>query len=137
MTIWQRLRSCQKGASAVEFALIAPVFFLMLFGVIEGGRMIWTRQTLDEVAFSTARCMSLEIDCPDEASQREYAKVRAANYGVAIANGNITVTGNTTCQGYAGANAVTIRKAFNSPVTGFVPGMDGTLVATACYPVLG
>jgi Flp pilus assembly protein TadG len=30
----------------VEFALVAPIFFMMLFGVIECGRLLWTDHEL-------------------------------------------------------------------------------------------
>ncbi|WP_183030017.1 TadE family protein [Altericroceibacterium spongiae] len=120
----------------MEFALIAPVFFLMLFGIIEISRMVWTSQTLDEVAYSTARCMSLETGCTDASSQRSYARNRAAHYGVGLTDSDIALSENTMCKGYAGANEVSISLAFVSPVTGFVPGLDTTLNATACYPVM-
>ena len=35
-------RACQRGAASVEFALVAIVFFMILFGAIEMGRMLWT-----------------------------------------------------------------------------------------------
>lgn len=34
------------GQGLVEFALVSPLFFLMVFGVIEGGRLVWTMHTL-------------------------------------------------------------------------------------------
>jgi Flp pilus assembly protein TadG len=30
------------GVSAVEFALLSPVLFLLAFGVIDAGRIVWT-----------------------------------------------------------------------------------------------
>lgn len=30
----------QRGAAAVEFAVVAPIFVLLLFGMIEYGRMV-------------------------------------------------------------------------------------------------
>jgi Flp pilus assembly protein TadG len=33
----------QSGASALEFGLTAPVFFLFIFGVIEVGLLFWTQ----------------------------------------------------------------------------------------------
>jgi Flp pilus assembly protein TadG len=35
-------RKPQAGATAVEFAMIAVVFFTLLFGIMEMGRLLWT-----------------------------------------------------------------------------------------------
>jgi Flp pilus assembly protein TadG len=32
----------QRGAAAVEFALVSAIFFTMLLGVVEMGRLLWT-----------------------------------------------------------------------------------------------
>ena len=34
------------GATAIEFALVAPLFFAMLFGAVEFGRLSWIRFSL-------------------------------------------------------------------------------------------
>ena len=44
----------QRGASAVEFALIAPVFCLLLVGAIDLGGMLWTKLNLDGAVTSAA-----------------------------------------------------------------------------------
>lgn len=36
-----------RGQSLVEFALISPIFFLIIFGVFEGGRLVWTYHELN------------------------------------------------------------------------------------------
>ena len=51
-------RSCRKdrrGAAAVEFALVAPVFFLLVFGMIEYGRMVMVQQILTNASREGAR----------------------------------------------------------------------------------
>jgi len=59
--IWRDVR----GTSAVEFAIIAPVFFMLLFGIIDGGRLMWTQVGLQHAAEMAARCASLEtVDNP-------------------------------------------------------------------------
>jgi len=38
----------QRGTSTVEFAMIATLFFILLFGIIEFGRLFFTWNTLAE-----------------------------------------------------------------------------------------
>jgi Flp pilus assembly protein TadG len=51
-------RTCRRnrlGAAAVEFAIVAPVFFLLVFGMVEYGRMIMVQQVLTNAAREGAR----------------------------------------------------------------------------------
>lgn len=43
MTLFRRLQGNNRGVTAVEFALIAPVFFAFLLGFIDLGRWIYVR----------------------------------------------------------------------------------------------
>lgn len=45
----------RSGATAVEFALILPLVLLTIFGMIEFGRMLWIRNTMEYVAETAAR----------------------------------------------------------------------------------
>ena len=51
----------QSGLVTVEFALIGAFFFLILFSIIEFGRLLFTWNTLDEV---TRRAARLAAVCP-------------------------------------------------------------------------
>lgn len=132
----RRILRDREGAVLVEFALVAPVFVAMLFGMIETGRLFWVKQTLDEVAYSTARCMSVSASCETETQQKTFAVDRAASLGIAITAAEITITGASTCKGVAGSNAVTIRHTDGSPVIGLVPELAQVLEADACFPSL-
>lgn len=48
-------RTERRGAAALEFALIAPIFFLLLLGIMELGRMFWMQVTLRQAVEQTAR----------------------------------------------------------------------------------
>jgi Flp pilus assembly protein TadG len=48
-------RSAQRGAAAVELALIAIPFFLLLFGAIEFARLLYLWNTVQEVTRNAAR----------------------------------------------------------------------------------
>lgn len=48
-------RRNRRAASAVEFAIVAPVFFLFVFGMIEYGRMVMVQQILTNASREGAR----------------------------------------------------------------------------------
>jgi hypothetical protein len=48
-------RSRRPGQALVEFALVAPIFFLLLFSIIEAGRFIFHYEMLSNAARDGAR----------------------------------------------------------------------------------
>lgn len=120
----------------VEFGFLAPIAFAMLFSVIEGGRMYWMKQTLDEVAYATARCTSISSSCDTTAHQKAYAVARATDYALPLQASGVTVTGATTCRGVPASNKVTITRPFDSPLSGLLPFLPREISVTACFPVV-
>lgn len=51
----QRKRNARRGASVVEFALVAPIFMLFVFGIVEYGRCVMVQQLLTNAAREGAR----------------------------------------------------------------------------------
>lgn len=49
----------QRGAALVEFALAAGVFFTVLFGIVEFGRLLWTHNALTDATRRGARYATL------------------------------------------------------------------------------
>lgn len=49
----------QRGATVAEFAIIASVFFMMIFGIIEFGRLLYTHNALTDAARRGARYAAL------------------------------------------------------------------------------
>ena len=74
-------RKKRLAAAVVEFAIVAPVFFLMVFGMIEFGRMLMVQQVLTNAAREGARRAVL-----DGASTSEVEST-VNNY---LASGSIT-----------------------------------------------
>jgi Flp pilus assembly protein TadG len=52
---WRRFRRNRHGSAAVEFALVAPVFFALLFAILETGIMFFAGQVLESVTQDAAR----------------------------------------------------------------------------------
>ena len=55
--IFRRFRRNRRGSAAVEFALIAPLFFGMLFAIIETAIVFFAGQLLEQGTAESARLM--------------------------------------------------------------------------------
>jgi Flp pilus assembly protein TadG len=57
----------ERGTTMAEFALIAAVFFMIVFGIIEFGRLLYTHNALTDAARRGARYAALhkeaKVDC--------------------------------------------------------------------------
>ena len=51
----QRLLRAERGSTVVEVAMAAMVFFVMIFGIIEFGRLMYTHNALTDAARRGAR----------------------------------------------------------------------------------
>jgi Flp pilus assembly protein TadG len=87
----RRLRS-DRGAEAVEFALIAPILILVLVGIVEFGRAYHVQSMLSAAARDGVRVMALEDDTD---AARDVTVASASP--VAVEGANITVSP-TSCQ---------------------------------------
>ena len=50
-----KAKRCPRGATAVEFALVAPVFLLFVLGIIDFGRLFWVKNMMQYATEQTAR----------------------------------------------------------------------------------
>lgn len=59
----------ERGASALEFALVLPVLLIILFGIIEFGLLMYNKQVLTNASREGARAgivvASSRLDCSD------------------------------------------------------------------------
>jgi Flp pilus assembly protein TadG len=53
--VLNRFRRNRRGATVVEFALVAPMFFALLFAIIENAFMFFASQVLETVTQDSAR----------------------------------------------------------------------------------
>ncbi len=53
-------RRKRRGAAVIEFAIMAPVFFLLVFGMIEFGRMVMVQQIITNASREGARVAVLD-----------------------------------------------------------------------------
>ena len=84
----QSSRSLRSGASVVEFALIAPIFFMIILGMIEFGRMAMVQQVITNSAREGARIAVLD----GATKQKVKNKVKDYLSSASITGANIKVT---------------------------------------------
>ncbi len=126
----------ERGATVVEFGIILPLLLMALFGLIEGARLIWMDQALDQAAYSTARCRTIaSAACDSAAKQVSYAVQRAKANGVTVSPANVVIDPAATCGGSSGALLVTLTVSFASPVGKLLP-LPQTVRGRSCVPAL-
>jgi Flp pilus assembly protein TadG len=109
-----RRRRGDRGAAAVEFALVFPMLVLLVVGIAEFGRAYNIQTTISGAARESVRVMALQ-NSPSAA--RDAAKAYAP--GLGLTNGQITISP-TSCT--TGASA-TVRVTY--PFT-FITGLVGS-----------
>ena len=56
----RRDAASRRGQALVEFALVLPVFLMILFGIIDGGRYVFQNNVLSQAAREGARVAAAE-----------------------------------------------------------------------------
>jgi Flp pilus assembly protein TadG len=123
-----RIARDKRGASALEFALIAPAFFLFIFGIIEFGLVFWTQVGLQHGAEMAARCASINTKLcltNNPSTITTYATQQA--YGLTLPASTFTYS-TAAC-----GNQVSATYSF---VFVGLPNLGPlTLTAQSCFPV--
>jgi len=88
----QRRRNDRRGTSAVEFAFIAPLFFMLVIGMIEFGRAMMVQQILTNAARQGARLATLDSTNGSSNPTPTSIVTSEVNYVLAAAN----ISGATT-----------------------------------------
>jgi Flp pilus assembly protein TadG len=74
-SLLRRFRRNRKGSAAVEFALVAPVFFGLLFAILETALMFFASQVLETITQNSARMI-----LTGQAQQASFTQAQFAAY---------------------------------------------------------
>src|SRR5579863_7611034 len=119
-------RKRSRGTAMLEFALVLPALLLLILGLMDVSRLIWTQTTLDRAVEAAARCAVVDTNnCGTAASTQTYAAGQA--FGLTIDSSAFIVT----------SPACGTQVAATMPFTLIIPWLATssiTLGANACYP---
>jgi Flp pilus assembly protein TadG len=100
----------RTGAAAVEFAIVAPLLFMIVFGIIEFGRMIMVQQILTNASREGARRAIIE-----DATHAE-VELLVSNYlsNASVSGATVTVAPNDLSNlGFGDPVTVTVAVPFD------------------------
>jgi Flp pilus assembly protein TadG len=123
----------RSGSVAVEYGLLLPVFLLLVLGIVDTGRLLWTYTTLSHAVEAAARCGAIgAASCATAASIAAYAVTQA--YGLTVPAAAFSAT----------AASCGVQVSATLPFTFIIPWIGTTqpfgasntinVSMTACYP---
>jgi Flp pilus assembly protein TadG len=119
----------QHGAAAVEFALIAMIFFTLLFGALELARMMYVYNSLQEITRRAAREMTVRW-ISDEATAKTLALFGGSSLpgGAEITSSNIVIE-------YLAADGTAVSTFPSDPSDNLSACGDATRTASCIFSV--
>jgi Flp pilus assembly protein TadG len=139
-----RLIQDRSGVAAIEFALVFPVFIVIVLTLIVFGQIMWTLNGLQAAGYQTARCVAIgNSACTTPTT---YAINLATSYGVpGLTASEVVVTSGSACNQATANTYVMVTITFPSylsiPLYGSLQSILSlaapSLVTVACYPTSG
>lgn len=108
----------RRGAAAVEFALICPLFILLLFGMIEFGRMAMVQQVIINASREGARQAVVEGNSVEDVKDIVEAYMTAAHIPVDRDNIDISAEPDTVDAG----DPITVSVGVSYDSVSWLPG---------------
>jgi Flp pilus assembly protein TadG len=120
---WQK--RARSGAAAVEFAIVLPIFLMILFGIIQFGSVLFLHNNMVNAAREAARRMSV-----DSSFSQSEAETYAENY---LSDWNLTFSVTATPAAVPNGDVIVQISvpAADAALVNFPIAWPGNLVAQA------
>jgi Flp pilus assembly protein TadG len=132
---WLVRRRCE-GQALAEVALVAPLFFALLFGVIDLGRVIWANDVVANAAREGARWASVHAGYIPYTNVATPDEIRSHAEGFVIAGG----TGTTVSVCFSAVHIADQRQGCSGdedePGAGYARGNLVTVTVESHVPII-
>ena len=119
------LRRDRRGGAAIEFAILAPVLFGILFGIVEMGRMFYVRHALEYATEQAARYYMLN-PTTDSGSVTTYLQGQmAGGMGSGVTADYVDTT---SCNGNASVTCTTITATYTFTFVAAILGFSNLVM---------
>jgi Flp pilus assembly protein TadG len=130
----RRLVNCRRGTTAIEFAFIAPIFFALLFAILETGLVFFNQQAIQTAATQSARLIMTGQVQSQGLTAAQFKQTVCANL-----NGVLNCSGvYVNVQKYSSFSTVSMlnpvsNRTFNGANMNFNPGNSGDIVVLQLF----
>jgi Flp pilus assembly protein TadG len=134
-----KLLLCRRGASAVEFAMLLPLFLAMVFGIVIFGSYLAVVHGLQQLAAEAARSSIAGMSASERSSlATSYVSTNVGTYPLISAN-SVSVNAATSP---SDPNTFVVTVTYNASgmfiySLPFVPAPSRTIVRSAAIPFGG
>ncbi len=130
----RRFRRNRRGSAAVEFALVTPVFFALLFAIIETAIVFFAGQVLETVTQDSARQIMTGQAQTANYSQADFKTFLCTKIPALFTCANIFVE----VKSYPTFPTVTVTEPIDAgknfvPPTSYCPGAGGDIVVVRVF----
>lgn len=135
-SILRRFRRNRRGSAAVEFALVAPIFFALLFAIIETAMVFFASQVLETVTQDSARII---MTGQAQAASYTPAQFKSLVCGRIVALFDCANGISVDVRSYPTFSSVTITdpidagKNFTAAGLKYCPGREGDIVVVRLF----
>ena len=125
-----------RGAAAVEFALVLPVLMLFLAGMLDLGQLLSASMTADDQAREAARSLALAYDPLTQTGQTDEAAALAHIDAPSGCGTGTTVhcAAFVVCSADTTTATVTVRTPVTYAMGGLIPGLPAVITERASVP---
>lgn len=133
----RRLARCARGASAVEFAVLLPLFLVLVFGIVVFGSYLTMVHGVQQLAAEAARCSVAGLSEAERVSLAEsYITANAGSYPL-LQPAHLSVSAATS-----GSDVFVVTVNYDASgnfllALPFVPSPPTTIVRSAAIPFGG
>ena len=130
----RRFRRNRRGSAAVEFALVAPVFFALLFAIIETAMVFFAGQVLETITQNSARMILTGQAQTGAYTQAQFQSYVCTQIPALFTCANVYVD----VQSYSAFSSVTITDPIDAgknfvPPNNYLPGGPGDIVVVRIF----
>jgi Flp pilus assembly protein TadG len=121
-----------RGGAVLEFAILAPVLFSLLLGIVEMGRMFYVRQALEYATEEAARYYMLN---PSSASGTITTYLQGKMAGGMGSDISVIYADTASCNGNSSVTCTTITASYTFTSMAAILGLGDSLLRAKAQSV--